>query len=50
MCKSVQSCTDNPLVCDPNADCVLMGSDYGCKCRPQHLGDGHTCEGNPCDA
>ena len=44
-CKSVVGCHINPIVCDPNADCVLIDGVHQCLCRKHFFGDGHTCTG-----
>ena len=41
----MESCQDNPLVCDPNAFCMPVNGKFGCQCQKGYLGDGHTCEG-----
>ena len=47
-CKSVVGCHINPIVCDPNADCVLIDGVHQCLCRKHFFGDGHTCTGKRC--
>ena len=46
-CKSVESCSINPLVCDPNAFCIPVNGESNCQCKKGFLGDGHTCEAVP---
>ena len=41
------SCQINPLVCDPNANCLSIQGTFVCQCRYGFLGDGHTCDPAP---
>ena len=41
------SCQTNPLVCDPNANCLSIQGTFVCQCRYGFLGDGHTCDPAP---
>ena len=46
-CQSVASCQINPLVCDPNANCISVQGTFVCQCRYGFIGDGHTCDPAP---
>ena len=41
------SCQINPLVCDPNANCISVQGTFVCQCRYGFIGDGHTCDPAP---
>ena len=59
-CQPAVPCSDNPNVCDENAECLRIerprlrqssGEDrnqeeFGCKCKNGYLGDGYSCDGN----
>ena len=43
----VDECTQNPGVCDINANCTNTEGSYSCECLKGYTGDGeHNCSGN----
>ncbi|XP_054262351.1 nidogen isoform X2 [Macrosteles quadrilineatus] len=43
-CIRVNTCINNPSLCDVNARCVSGTTGFECQCQPGYVGNGQTCK------
>ncbi|XP_078380251.1 putative skeletal organic matrix protein 7 [Oculina patagonica] len=45
--EDIDECEDNSHTCKPYADCCNLIGSYRCICKPDYIGDGINCTGQP---
>uniref|UniRef100_A0A914W7R3 EGF-like domain-containing protein n=1 Tax=Plectus sambesii TaxID=2011161 RepID=A0A914W7R3_9BILA len=48
-CKDIDECAERKgAECDSNAECQNLPGTYACRCKHCYIGDGFSCERDPC--